>query len=152
MTVKEQKGSSMPVGFYWHVHHDILVEWCHNYEERASCIRTEKPKHERDIRLRLFRPVKGILPQKVQEAKRAYAEAWLACDEAGIACDKAWLVYDEARLDYDEVWLAYKKAKRAYDEARRAYYNAFVTHRTDIETLHTQECPDCPWNGETIFP
>ena len=31
-------------------------------------------------------------------------------------------------------------------------YNALRTHASEINTLHAQECPDCPWDGKTIFP
>ena len=28
---------------------------------------------------------------------------------------------------------------------------AYTKHKAEIEQLHAAECPDCPWNGETIF-
>jgi len=37
MTVRKQR-------FYWHVHHDELIERCYNHEERARYIQTDKPK------------------------------------------------------------------------------------------------------------
>ena len=48
-------------GLYWHVHHDRLFEWCYDYAERAEFIRTDKPEHERALRLRLMQPVKAKL-------------------------------------------------------------------------------------------
>ncbi len=118
-------------GFFWHVHHEILVEFCHDYDERAKYIREQKPNRERELRLRLFQPVKGILPQEVIEVGQAY--------------DKAWQAYDKARQAYD-------KARQACDKARQAYVKALNDNEEAIEALHLKECPDCPWNGRTIFP
>ncbi len=89
--------------FYWHVHHDCLVEFCYNYNERQKHILKFKPESERELRLRLFQPVRGELPVQFVEARRDYDEAYRACAE-------------------------------------------------EILALHTKECPDCPWDGETIFP
>jgi len=124
-------------GFFWHVHHERLMEWCHNYDERAEYIRTRKPKNERETRLRLFQPVKN-LPGEVIKARRVYDEAWRAYVEASRACDKACQACDEA-------W-------QAFNEASRTYYEAVNRNMSAIEALHTEECPNCPWNGHTIFP
>ena len=117
-------------GFFWHVHHDKLIEFCYGYEERASFIRTDKPTHEQKTRLRLFKPVKGSLPQEVIEAGQAYAKAGQA---------------------YDKAWQAYNKAWQAYDKAEQAYGEALKNNMPAITALHEKECPNCPWNGETIF-
>ena len=73
-------------GFYWHVHHDVLCEWCYDYDERVAYIKADKPANERKTRLRLFKPVRGKLPVRV-------AKAEAACDKALAACDKAWAAY-----------------------------------------------------------
>ena len=129
--MKEEKVPIQNSGFYWHCHHEELLEWCYSYEEREKYIRTQKPVKEIELRLHLFKPVQGNLPKEV-------IEAWRACDEALRA-------YDEARRAYNE-------ALRAYDEARRAYDEAILKNETEIEELHKKECPNCPWDGETIFP
>jgi len=46
-------------GFFWHVHHDELFEWCHNYDLRVEHI-LKKPSHEIKRRLRLFKPVQNV--------------------------------------------------------------------------------------------
>src|SRR3990167_1795389 len=112
-------------GFFWHVHHTIFLEWCYDYEERAQYIRTNKPQNEQEIRLRLFKPVQGRLPEAVVKARQAY--------------DKARQAYDKARQAY----------LRAYQEA---YDKALKDNMAEIEALHAKECPNCPWNGHTIFP
>src|SRR3989344_4557381 len=104
-------------GFFWHVHHTVLLEWCYNYEERARYIRTNKPRNEQETRLRLFKPVQGRLPEAVVKARQAY-------DEAYQTRDKAYQAFDKALKD----------------------------NMAEIEALHAKECPNCPWNGHTIFP
>src|SRR3989344_1876664 len=111
-------------GFFWHVHHTVLLEWCYNYEERARYIRTNKPRNEQETRLRLFKPVQGRLPEAVVKAHQAYVEA---------------------RQAYD-------KASQAYDKAEQALDEVLEDNTAKIEALHAKECPNCPWNGHTIFP
>lgn len=46
--------------YYWHFHHDVLVEnvgagWI--IGARIEHIKTSKPKHERELRLKLLKPV-----------------------------------------------------------------------------------------------
>ena len=149
----------MKPGFYWHVHHEILVEWCHDYDERAKYIRKNKLTHERKLRLRLFQPVKGSLPQEVIEAGQAYDQAWQAYDQARRAYNQAeqaltqaGQAYDQALQAYNQAWQAYGQAWQAYYQARRAYVQALTKNKSEIEKLHKAECPNCPWNGHTIFP
>ena len=116
-------------GFFWHVHHDVLLEWSSYIRKRIEYIKDEKPVDQVEIRLRLMKPVQGELPAAVVEIGKACEDAWRfywkTCDEA------VWRAYDEA-------WQAYKEALKA---------NAAV-----LNELHRKECPDCPWDGETIFP
>ena len=53
---------------------------------------------------------------------------------------------------------SFRKAREAYDKAREAYYKAGEAYdkarkacAPQIEKLHREEHPDCPWNGKTIF-
>ena len=137
--------AEVQTGFFWHVHHRVLLEWCYSYNERASYISEQKREDQKETRLRLFKPVRGTLPQEVVEAGRVLDKAWHAYDEAGRASDKAWHAYNRAGRASDEVWQAYNRARRAYDEALHKNMPA-------IEALHKEECHDCPWNGKTIFP
>jgi hypothetical protein len=85
-----------PVEYYWHVHHERLVEaLTEPIENRIAYIKSNKPQTEIETRLKLLHKVKDV-----------------------------------------------KKLKRA-----------FSTNDHDaIEKLHRKECPNCPWNGKTIFP
>jgi len=46
----------------------------------------------------------------------------------------------------------FNKAWRARDKAWRALDKALKKNMPAIMALHAFECPDCPWNGRTIFP
>jgi len=138
MAVKNQ-------GFYWHVHHMKLIEWCYDYEERARYIRTDKPKNEQEIRLRLFQPVKGKLPDEVVKAGQAY-------DKAEQARVKAWQAYVKAGQARVKAGQAYNKAWQAYVKAGQAYNEVLPDNMPAIEELHRMECTNCPWDGHTIFP
>ena len=44
------------------------------------------------------------------------------------------------------------KAGEAYDKAWEAYVKAREAYKPEIEALHKELCPGCPWDGKTIFP
>ena len=118
-------------GLFLHVHHDILLEWCHNYDERVAFIRNEKPKEEQETRLRLFKPFKGKLPQEVVKAVQEL---------------------NKARQELNKARQEYNKAAQEYDKAEQEYNKVLNDNKELIEALHKAECPNCPWNGHTIFP
>ncbi len=139
-------------GFFWHVHHGILVEFCHSYKERASHIRTDKLTDEQELRFRLFKPVKGSLPQAVVEAGLVYDKAWQAHEKAWQVCDKARQACDKAGQVYDRAWQTRDKAWQVFDRARQVYDKALKDNMPAIIELHEKECLNCPWDGITIFP
>ena len=80
----------MKTQFAWHVHHDKLIEpLIGSIEERIAYIEDHKPEKERDLRLRLLKPVIGPLPIIYVKARGAYEKAGEACVEARGACEKA---------------------------------------------------------------
>ena len=119
--------------WYWHVHHAVLVEQL-----------TAPAQDEIETRLRLFKRVKdqGAVFAAQKARDEAVASAWKAYHEAVAPARKA---YDEAVAP----------ARKAYDEAmalaRKAYDEAVVVQEAHDEA-HEKECPDCPWDGRTIFP
>src|SRR3989337_2899733 len=179
---------------FWHIHHEVLLEWSDDIQERIDFIQAEKPKHEVEIRLRLLKPVQGALPPKLvkagdardkaydanakardayDKARDAYVKAGDARDKAKAAYDKAWAAfgkdwdaYVKARAAFGKDWDAFVKAsvayakagdafvkaKAAFVKAKAAYNKAYDECLPQIEALHALECPDCPWNGTTIFP
>ena len=85
---KEKLNSGLAI----HCHHDILVDYCYDFNERVEYIK-KKPENEVKTRLRLFKllpkEAEKDIPSEYVKASRAWAEAYKAWDEA----DKAW---DEA--------------------------------------------------------
>ena len=159
--------------YYWHIHHEILMEGSENIEERIKYIKSSKPDSEIELRLRLLKEVKGELPQAYRDAEKAYRDAGKAYPAAGKAyldadrahldadrayrdAEKAYRDADKAYRDADKAWRDADKAHRAADkawrDAGRAYLDADKAYQAEIEALHKIECPDCPWNGFTILP
>ena len=67
-------------GFTLHCHHEQVGETLTELaENRITYILSSKPKHERAIRLRLFRPISNI---KLKKFKKAYADRLKAYAES----------------------------------------------------------------------
>ena len=149
-----------PKKWYWHVHHDILVEpLTEPIENRIAFIKANKPKEEVETRLRLLKPIKALLPVDVVKTWEAYDKAREAHVKAREAHVKAWEAHVKAREAhvkareaYVKAWEAGDKAWEAYVKAREAYNKTLNDHKDEIDALHREECPNCPWDGETIFP
>ena len=117
--------------FYWHINHDMLLGCSANIQERIDFIRSFKPAEEVGIRLWLMKPVQGELPAAVVRAGAERHRAWAECNKPWAERNNVWAEHDKALAEYN---------KTLSDNA------------IAIEALHRQECPDCPWNGHTIFP
>lgn len=154
--------------FAWHIHHDVLLEpLVEPIAIRQAYILSFKPPHEVALRLRLLREVKGQLPLPVIEAGDAYTHAWVAYSRVGAIYTQAKIAYHRRRAAYrqgqavdayNRAWDAYDRERAAYIQAGDAYthtwvaYNlALVTHSTEIEALHSLECPHCLWDGTSII-
>ena len=111
-------------GLAFHVHHNVLVDYCYNYDERVACIKSNDAPAEQELRLRLFHMIPADrLPLQLVESQAAYEKAQAACDKA---------------------WAAYVESQAAYDKAQAAC-------EPEIQALHAELCPNCPWDGKTIF-
>ena len=131
----------MKSGLCWHVHHDILLEYCWDFDRRVEYIKSSKPPEEVETRLRLMKPVEGALGD---------AKARAEYDKARSGYAKARSGYDKAEAEYDKAWAEYDKARAEYAKARAAFLNTIKPG--EAEALHAVECPGCPWDGNTIFP
>ena len=119
--------------FAFHCHHDILVEYCFDYDERVKFIKNNKPLGEEGLRLRLFKLIpEDRLPKPLVKAGKVYHKA-----------RDAYLKAEPASLT---------KAEVAYGKARYKCLKTIQQHNQYLEELHKELCPDCPWNGKTIFP
>ena len=133
------RNSNGKIVFAWHVQRDVLVEpLAGSIEAIVGLIAEDEAKHEVPTRVRLLTVVKGNLPIGVVKPWRIY--------------QKAWQTYIDTRLTSDEPWRAYDAAWWAYSEAWRAYKKALIIHAIEVNELHNAECPDCPWDGKTLFP
>jgi len=138
-------------GFYWHIHHDKLIEWCYNYRERVYFIKKYKPKNEIKTRLRLCQPVKGKLPIEFVKTWEAHIKTWEAYGKACNAHDKARKAYyGKAKEAYDKTRIACNKAWDARNRAQETYNKVRKIYKEEIEALHAKECPNCIWNGEEL--
>jgi len=121
----------------WHLHHDSLCEPLTEAPgNRIAYILTQKPPKERAARLRLMRPVRD---EAVAPAWGVYDEAvaaaWEVCAEAVAAARKAY---------HEAVAAAWEVCAEAVAAARKAYHEA-------VAPAHSAECPNCPWDGKSIF-
>ena len=138
----------MKTKFYWHIHHDVLLEpLTQPLKNRIKFIKENKPKDEIELRLKLLKPVKGKLPDEVIKAWEISNKVWEAYYKTWEASDKSW----EASV---KAWEVYAKAWETRDEARRAYDKILKKYSKEINELHEKECPNCPWDSkqQTIFP
>ena len=134
----------------WHIHHDMLCEpLTEPFETRVAYIKSQKRAIEVPTRLRLMKPVRGKLPEldKVSaELLKARAEWEKACAEWEKACAellKAGAKVLKAGAELNKASAEFNKAGAELDKALR---------HPSVLALHAKECPDCPWDGETIFP
>ena len=128
---------------YWHVHHDVLFEpLTESLEVRQGVIREYKPKREQELRLRLLKPVRGPLSTGLDKALRAYFKAHDAYGKAHDAYGK--MLETEGSQRADKVLL------RAYNKSRDAFSKVRTSFGLEIDELHRQECPECPWDGTTL--
>ena len=112
-------------GLAFHVYHHELISWCYDFDGRVEYITENKPKNERKLRLRLLAliPLNRYVPQPLLKAIKAYEKARAA-----------------------------NKAGEAYEKVRAAYEKEMNTYAVEIDKLHKELCPGCPWNGHSIFP
>ena len=79
-----------------HMGHDgpwLLIKTAKEIRKRRAHIRTQKPEHERALRLRLLKIVKAPLPPQLFKADAAWAKAdaaWVKADAAYYKASAAW--------------------------------------------------------------
>ena len=137
-----------------HGHHaDNLFSFLPSLEDRIEAIRTSKPKHEQALRLYLIQDVTDLLSRN--KAWATYLKTLEAYNKACGAYNKAREAYNKAREAYNKAQEAYNKAQKAYTKTREAYTKAREVYLAsfDEKAFHIEHCkPDCPWDGQTIFP
>ena len=148
-----------PSKWGWHIHHEILCEErLYPIEERIAYILTSKAPKERALRLRLLRPVidDAMVPiwktydDAMAAIQKTYADAMAAIQKTyDDAIAPIWKTYDDARAaiqkTYDDAMAAIQKT---YDDAMAAIWK---TYADAMAAIHARECPNCPWDGKSIF-
>ena len=120
-TTKTNKGLSI------HLHHDVLVEYCFNYDERVEYIKEEKAVEEQETRLRLFK----ILPKEAEEdLPKGYLEA-----------DQKW---EEAHQKWEEAYQKWKEAYQKWEEANQKW------NKKSKEAFHKKWCGCVFWKNGVI--
>ena len=121
-----------------HCHHEQLAEpLTQPPEKRIAYILSDKPIEEQALRLHLFRPTYNA----ALEAARATYNA--AVEAAGATYDA---VLDAAEATHEAAVEAAQATRATAVDVAQTTYNAAV------DVAHQAECPDCPWDGRTIFP
>ena len=134
-----------------HCHHEVLFEILTELaENRIAYILSHKPRNEQALRLRLFRPVSKEALKKYPKWNKARAE-W---DKARDEWDKANAEFAKANAEWNTARAEWNKARAEWDKANAelAKASAELAKATPDTAIHADICPDCPWDGHTIFP
>ncbi len=174
MVTKAPEKKKVISGWAFHCHHDTLYEWVTDYKERVNYIKEAKPFEERELRLRLFKMIPDDrIPFDLFEAKTKWYEAETKWYEAETKWEEAKTKWEEAETKWEEAKTKREEAETKREEAKTKWYEAETkwyeaktkreeaeTKREEAETkwydyfiaLHTELCPNCLWDGKTIFP
>ena len=130
-----------------HCHHEKLAEkLTEPAGERITYILTQKPKSERALWLRLFRPIPKPLYDNYWSRRKPLDDDY------------------EAKLKplYDDYWSRRKSLYDDYLAKRKPLDDDYWSRRKPLDddylaklkSLHKKICKvkGCPWNGQTIFP
>ncbi|MDP2665396.1 MAG: hypothetical protein Q8P23_01950 [bacterium] len=128
-------------GLYWHLYHEDLFEWCNDFADRVAYIRSSKPVYEQALRLALFKPVKNP-PAELAKAVRALHRSKETLD--------VWSLRYNVSND-EKIRAGYDRAIKRFNNAQDVYFEVERSVRDRMVLIHAQECPNCPWDGQTIF-
>lgn len=107
----------------WHGYHDVLCDWdIPSRKVRIASIKANKPAHEQPLRLRLYKPMSAEACGLLAAHHELVGPTWAATYSHGAG-----------------------HARAADNEAVGSAWAA-------LEAIHKIECPNCPWNGMSIFP
>lgn len=137
-------------GLAFHCHHNVLYEFVLDYDGRITDIIRDKPAMEQELRLRLFKLIpEDRLPGRDSPEWRALVET----SKAFSKLDRRW---HRRGMTFKETYVSYNMLRHAIHETRQAFVTAWKAYHAiydnDITRLHDELCPNCPWDGESIFP
>ena len=140
-------------GLAFHVHHNILFEYCYDYDERVDVIKIIKPENEQEIRLRLF---KMLSSEAMKALPKKLIKANAECDKANAECDKAHADRDKANADRDKARAEWYKARADRDKAIAEWDKAYAewdkarAEWFGKEEWHKKYCGCKEWDGKKI--
>jgi len=168
------------IGLFWHPYDEILVGFCHSYQLRIGDILGNPKMEENELRLRLLRPIGDSLPKEMVDIESMLVKTWQDMDKKWQDFIEVFKKYCKVNRDYQVVLVNFEgdnyddelarnnyleakeiqaQAAQAYIEARKEYDKVFGNYmalsskyKKVIDDIHNKECPNCPWNGNTIFP
>jgi hypothetical protein len=124
-----------------HCHHDTLVEWCWDYDERVRFIETEKPANERATRLRLFK----LLPPE------ALADLSTKLQQVHAEMVKGDADLDKANNDPESTTAARLKARATRDTAMYNWHEEYGKWpKRAQKAWHARWCGCMEWDGREI--
>jgi len=96
-------------GLAIHCHHNILIEYCYNYQERVEVIKRTKPKKEQKTRLKLFK----ILPKEaLKDIPSNFIKPYQEWNKAYQEWNKTYQEWDEKSKDaFHKKWCGCKEWK-----------------------------------------
>lgn len=145
------------IEYYWHIHHDVLVEQTDNINERINYIKEWKNPLDIPLRLKLMTKVKNPrkLPKEWKDEEMKLEKAYKKLEKAGKEKDTIFSKLIKSNKLIDLKW---EVAKWNWSEALEQLNIIIEKHRkvsekykSQLEALHKEEHPDCPWDGKSIF-
>jgi hypothetical protein len=138
-------------GLSVHYHHAVLVEYCHDYNERVDYIKTYKPQHEQETRLRVFKllseeaieALPNSLVKAIADRQKANADLQKAAADR-LKANADWLKAEADRRIVEATWqMAYADLDMAETNWPKESRNAW----------HEKFCGCKEWHGRTlVFP
>jgi len=114
-------------GLAIHLHHGMLFEWCFDFDERVEDIKQNKPKHEQDIRLRLFKMLPNAAVEELPESLK----------KASTELEKSVAELQKADAEREKAYAEWKKAYAEWSESGQAAW-------------HKRWCGCIEWDGREI--
>ena len=152
-------------GFSIHCHHNILVEWCYDYDEIVEAIKKTKAENEQETRLKLFK----ILPDEaLKEIPQSIIKAYTEWYKASAEWEKAYAEWQKAYAEWKEESAEWNKAPAEWYKASAEWYKASAEWKKasaewqkaydewsieDKNNFHQKWCGCKEWDGkEIVFP
>lgn len=149
---KELSDAIVERTYYWHIHHDKLVEGTTDIKKRINYVKKYKPADERNLRIKLMTKVEhpDKLPDKWKKADKRVDEVAKKLDEAAKKLEKINKKRKfRDRLELKEIVKV--SVLREWADVNNEFYNMNKKYKIQLEALHKKEHPNCPWDGQSIF-